>query len=264
MSDISSEKIKVTLLGTGTSQGVPVIGCECEVCTSVNTRDKRLRTSVLVSSLTHNIVIDTGPDFRQQMLREQVKSLSGILITHEHNDHVIGLDDVRPFNFRQKMAMPIHATKRVLSELKVRFPYVFEKNPYPGAPSIDLMEIQNDESFRVGGIPFLPIQVMHGRLPVLGFRIGDLTYITDAKTIAPEELEKIKGSRILVLNALHHQEHHSHLNLEQAIELITQINPQQAYLTHISHKMGLAAQLNHSLPQNISLAYDTQQFEVNL
>lgn len=202
------------------------------------------------------MAIDVGPDFRQQMLRAGVKDLQAILITHEHNDHIIGLDDVRPFNFRNWENMPIYATKRVQAELKHRFGYVFEKNPYPGAPMLQLHTISKDGDFEVGGFSVRPIELLHGHLPVLGFRIGDFTYLTDMKTISEVELRKVEGSKILVLNALHHKEHHSHLNLEQALTLIEKLQPEQAYLTHMSHRMGLHEEICKKLPPKVALAYD--------
>lgn len=248
--------MKIHFLGTGTSQGVPVIGCDCEVCQSNDPRDTRLRTSVLLQINNFNIVIDVGPDFRQQMLRTEIKNLDGVLITHEHNDHIIGMDDVRPFNFRSGKDMPVYASKRVQKELKERFSYVFEENPYPGAPRIQLHLIQEDQSFKLENITIQPIQVMHGKMPVFGFRIDDFTYITDAKTIEPAELEKIKGTKVLVLNALIQKEHHSHLNLSQALDLIDIIQPKQAYLTHMSHRMGTTASVEPLLPENVVFAYD--------
>lgn len=253
------QSLKITFLGTGTSQGVPVIGCNCAVCTSDDPRDQRLRVSVLVQAAGRNIVIDCGPDFRQQMLRAQVRSLDAILLTHEHNDHVVGLDDVRPFNFMQRRDMPIYATKWVQKELHQRFAYAFEKNPYPGAPRFHLLDIDKHAPFEVAGIPVIPIEVMHGSMPVLGFRMGDFTYLTDVKTIAPEEIEKIVGSKTLVTSALHHSLHHSHANLEEALELIWQIGPQRAYLTHVSHSMGLYEEISRQLPPDIHLAYDGLQ-----
>ncbi len=245
-----------TFLGTGTSQGVPIIGCGCEVCASTDPRDQRLRTSLLISHEGRNVVIDAGPDFRQQMLRAGVKRLDAVVLTHEHNDHIIGLDDVRPFNFLQDRHMPLYGTGSVLVEVKQRFAYIFAKNPYPGAPMIDPVEISKETPFEVADIPFTPIEVMHGGLPVLGFRIGDFAYITDMKTISDAEKSKLDGVRTLVLNALHLEWHHSHLNLEEALDFIETIKPEQAWLTHISHRMGLQKQRSKQLPNGVGLAWD--------
>ena len=215
---------------------------------------------MLVQSEDTTIVIDTGPDFRQQMLRTGAKRLDAVLLTHEHNDHIIGIDDVRPFNFRQKQDIPVYADVRVQAELKKRFEYIFSENPYPGIPQLSLHTISKDQAFTINKIPISPIEVIHGKLPVLGFRFGDVTYITDARTIAEAEMKKIKGTRILVLNALHHFEHYSHLNLAGALEVIEALEPEQTYLTHVSHHMGLAATINSKLPSNVQLAYDEQYF----
>lgn len=248
--------MKINFLGTGTSQGIPVIACDCPTCLSNQKEDKRLRTSILISIQNKTILVDAGPDFRQQMLRAKVLDIDAILLTHEHNDHIIGLDDVRPFNFRYEKDMPIYATTSVQKELKHRFAYIFDNDPYPGAPRLQLHNINKENPFWVDDIKVIPIEVMHGQLPVLGFRIEDFTYITDAKTIVDEELDKIKGTKVLVLNALHHKEHHSHLNLEQAIEMVEKIEPEKAYFTHISHKMGPAKEITNALPKGIELAYD--------
>ena len=204
--------IQVTFLGTGTSQGVPVIGCKCETCLSKDPRDKRLRCSVFLQTKDVNIVVDAGPDFRQQMLQAKVNRLDAILLTHEHNDHIIGLDDVRPFNFKYWKDMPVYGTARVLENVKERFGYIFSKNPYPGAPMIRLNEISKEKKMEVEGVEITPIEVRHGGIPVMGFRIGGFTYLTDVKSISAEEKEKVKSSKTLVLSALHRQEHHSHLN----------------------------------------------------
>ncbi|MEO1513558.1 MAG: MBL fold metallo-hydrolase [Bacteroidota bacterium] len=245
-------------MGTGTSQGVPVIGCDCPVCRSADPRDQRLRTSVLISNDSRHVVIDTGPDFRQQMLRTGLQQLEAVLLTHEHNDHVIGLDDVRPFNFRAQKDMPVFAMQRVLNEVKSRFRYIFESN-YPGVPRLELQAISEQTQFELAGMQFQPILVWHGKMSVLGFRIGEFTYITDAKTIDEPEFDKIKGTRYLVLNALHHREHHSHLNLNEALDIIHKIQPEKAFLTHVSHHMGLAAEMEEQLPANVQLAYDGQE-----
>lgn len=248
--------IKITFLGTGTSQGIPIIGCSCEVCTSTNQQDKRLRTSILIEKNGKKIVIDCGPDFRQQMLRAKVSWIDAILITHEHNDHIIGLDDVRPFNFMKGRDMPIYLSQQVAEVLKQRFAYIFAKNPYPGAPMIQLNLISKSAPFQIAGIDIIPIEVMHGKLPVLGFRIDDFTYLTDVLSISEKELEKVRGTQTLVLSALHRKPHHSHLSLFEALELIQEIKPQKAYLTHLSHKMGKHEVVSKELPSNVEIAYD--------
>lgn len=248
--------MKIHFLGTGTSQGVPVIGCDCEVCQSQDHRDTRLRTSILIQIDDLNLVVDVGPDFRQQMLRTRIQKLDAVLITHEHNDHVIGMDDVRPFNFRSGKDLPVYALDRVQKDLRSRFSYVFEDNPYPGAPRVELHTISKKKAFQVENITIQPVEVIHGQISVLGFRINNFTYITDAKTIEAEELEKIKGTEVLVLNALIQKEHHSHLNLSEALEIIEIIKPKRAYLTHVSHRMGITATVEQLLPENVSFAYD--------
>jgi Metal-dependent hydrolases of the beta-lactamase superfamily I len=253
--------LKIRFLGTGTSQGIPVIGCDCPVCTSDDFRDKRLRSSILLIIEKQHLVIDIGPDFRQQMLNAKVKDLDAVLITHEHNDHVIGLDDVRPFNFRSNKNMPVYARSNVQADLKNRFPYIFNTNPYPGAPSVVLRDIEVNEPFQIDETTIIPIEAFHGKLPVLGFRIGGFTYLTDIKTISHSELEKVKGTEFLVISALHKQEHHSHLNLNQALELIKRINPTRAYLTHLSHRMGIYREVEKLLPPNVFIAYDNLEIE---
>jgi phosphoribosyl 1,2-cyclic phosphate phosphodiesterase len=250
------KKGTITILGSGTSQGVPVIGCQCEVCRSSDPKDQRLRTAALVSWEGKNVAIDCGPDFRQQMLRENVQSLQAVWITHEHNDHIIGLDDVRPFNFMSHEDMEVYATPRVIKEVKKRFAYIFETNPYPGAPRIRLIEVDRSQAFDCHGLSTQPVEVIHGRLPVLGFRIGNVAYITDAKIIAKEELDKLHQLDTLILNALHHNPHHSHLNLSEALEVIDYLKPRQTYLTHISHRMGLCKKIDPQLPEGVHLAYD--------
>lgn len=245
-----------TFLGTGTSQGVPIIGCSCEVCQSTNPQDKRLRVSGLLKIGEKTIVIDCGPDFRQQMLREKVIDVDAILITHEHNDHIIGLDDVRPLNFLHQKDMPVYADERVQKELKERFAYIFVENKYPGAPMVALKTIKAGEEFEIEGIKISPIEVMHGNLPILGFRIEDFAYLTDVKTISEAEIEKLQDLDVVVLSALHHTEHHSHSTLAQATELATRINAKRTYFIHFSHHLGLHKEIEKILPPTMFLAYD--------
>jgi phosphoribosyl 1,2-cyclic phosphate phosphodiesterase len=245
----------VTFLGTGTSQGVPVIGCDCYVCSSLDYRDKRLRSSIHLSITGKSLVIDTGPDFRTQMLRARIKSLDAVLFTHEHKDHTAGMDDIRPFNFAQQRDMPIYLTEKVLRQIKREYSYIFDEIKYPGVPTV-IPHIISKEPFSVEGIPVIPIEVLHYRLPVLGFRFGDFSYITDAKTISEEELKKLKGTKTLVINALQQTHHISHFTLEEAVAMVERINPDKAYLTHISHKLGTHHDVENSLPEHISLAYD--------
>jgi phosphoribosyl 1,2-cyclic phosphate phosphodiesterase len=248
--------LKLRFLGTGTSQGVPVIGCACEVCRSLDPRDNRTRVAVLVSQEDTNIVVDVGPDFRQQMLRENVTTLDAVLLTHEHNDHVIGIDDLRPFNFRQGFDMPIYTSLRVLEDLKQRFAYTFAERLYPGAPRFDWNIIDENSVFYVNNIKIQAIGILHGELPILGFRFGDIAYCTDVKTISTTELEKLKNLKVLVISALHHFEHHSHLNVAEALAIIDYLKPERAYLTHMSHHIGKAEDVNSQLPPNVMLAYD--------
>ncbi|MGF7082579.1 MBL fold metallo-hydrolase [Mucilaginibacter sp. UYCu711] len=247
--------MKVTFLGTGTSQGVPVIACGCEVCTSADKRDKRLRSSILIEADDKTVAIDSGPDFRYQMLRANVQHLDAIVYTHEHKDHVAGMDDVRAFNFKQQEPMNIYADPRVQAALMREFPYVFAENKYPGIPQVDMHAI-GEEGFHIGSIHFTPIEVMHYKLPVLGFRINDFTYITDAKTVSDEEKEKIKGSKILVINALQKQTHISHFTLDEAIAFAREMGAETTYFTHISHRLGKHADVTAELPPGIELAYD--------
>lgn len=254
--------MKFTLTGTGTSQGVPVIGCQCAVCKSSDPRDNRLRTAAFIEANDVHIAIDAGPDFRQQMLAVGAISLDAVLITHEHNDHIAGLDDVRPFNFRQRREMKLYALSRVADDIQHRFSYVFSKNPYPGAPRIDIEIIKPFDPLQVKDLSILPLSVYHGKMEVLGFRINDLTYITDAKHIPEETQEKVRGSKVLILNALHHRPHYSHFNLEEAIEMSKVLGAEMTYLTHVSHDMGLYEEIAPKLPSGIQLAYDGLSFKL--
>ena len=247
--------MKVTFLGTGTSQGVPVIACNCDVCDSSDPKDCRLRSSVLVEIDEKVFVIDTGPDFRYQMLRENVQKVDAYLFTHEHKDHIAGLDDVRAFNFKHKTDARVYATELVQVAIKREFHYAFTDNPYPGIPRIRLNTISN-KPFEVEGVKIIPILVWHLKMPVFGFRIQDFTYITDAKTIDDEEKEKIKGSKVLVLNALRKGSHVSHLTLDEAIALALEIGAEKTYFTHISHLLGKHGDVQETLPDNVYLAYD--------
>jgi phosphoribosyl 1,2-cyclic phosphate phosphodiesterase len=250
--------VEAVFLGTGTSQGVPIIGCNCPVCCSDNPKDKRLRSSLLIKSDKTNIVIDAGPDFRQQMLRENIYKLDAIVFTHEHIDHIAGLDDVRAFNYISDKPMEIYAEKRVLNALKRTFSYIFDNSHYPGIPRLNLNVI-NEQEFCINEIKIKPIRVLHYNLPILGFRINDLAYITDANFISKEELLKLKGLKILIINALRIRKHISHFSFSEAIEIIKECNPDMAYLTHISHKLGLHEELNNFLPKNIELSFDQQK-----
>lgn len=254
--------MKIIFTGTGTSQGVPVIGCTCEVCMSDDSKDKRLRTSVFVElNNGKNLSIDSGPDFRQQMLRAEVRELHGVLFTHEHKDHIAGMDDIRSFNFLMKRKVDILANSAVEQALRREFYYVFDKDPYPGVPQINLLPIDH-LPFNYHGQKIIPIQVMHYRMPVLGFRISDFTYVTDANYIADAEKEKMKGSKVLVLNALRKEKHISHFNLEEAVALVKELKPEVAYFTHISHLMGKHEDVSKELPENIFLAYDGLTLEM--
>lgn len=253
--------MKVVFLGTGTSQGIPVIGCKCEVCTSIDYRDNRLRSSIFVEFDGIHIVVDTGPDFRQQMLRERIDRVDAVLFTHAHKDHVAGMDDIRSYNFLQKKDMPIYATAFVVGRLNKEFEYIFEDDGYPGIPKVEVNYIEN-KPFQIEGKKIIPIEVMHYKLPVLGFRFGDFTYITDAKHISEKEKEKIKGSKVIVLNALQKKTHISHFNLEEALELMAELKPEKGYLTHIGHFMGRHGEVSEELPDNVEIAWDGLQLVI--
>jgi phosphoribosyl 1,2-cyclic phosphate phosphodiesterase len=259
---VSYPSLKITFLGTGTSSGVPMIGCGCEVCTSTDKKDNRLRSSILVQSATTTLVVDAGPDFRYQMLRKKIKHLDAVVFTHSHKDHIAGLDDVKAFNFLMKKPMNIFADAATEQALKREFYYAFTDNKYPGIPQLNLNTITL-EPFVVGDIPIVPILVWHLNMPVLGFRFGKFTYITDANRIDEHEKDKIKGSEVLVVNALRKQTHISHFTLNEAIDLVEEIKIPAAYFTHISHQLGLHAVIEAELPDQIHLAYDGLVLEFN-
>ncbi len=245
----------VTFLGTGTSQGIPLIGCKCAICQSTNPKDKRLRSSVFIEIEGVNIIIDTGPDFRQQMLREQIEQLDAVVFTHSHKDHTAGFDDIRAFNYIQQKAMDVFANSEVEVALRRDFHYIFDEFKYPGVPDIVLHSIDN-QPFEFKGIRIIPILVQHYKMPVFGFRINDFTYITDANAIGKSEIDKIRGTKFLVLNALRKEKHISHFNLEEAIALSKEIGAEQTYFTHISHQLGLHNNVNSELPRGIQIAFD--------
>ncbi|NEN23135.1 MBL fold metallo-hydrolase [Cryomorpha ignava] len=249
--------MKLTFLGTGTSQGIPVIGCKCEVCTSVDVRDDRLRTSAMIEIDQKILVIDTGPDFRQQMLRAKPGRVDAVIFTHEHKDHVAGLDDIRPFNFQTGMPLNVYASDRVEEALKREYHYVFnDALKYPGVPEVNLHKISAQSAFSIGDTEIIPIEVLHYKLPVLGFRIKDMAYITDANFISEKEKVKLQGLDVLVLNALRKKTHISHFNLQEAIDLSQELGAKRTYLTHISHLMGKHEDVSKELPPNVFLAYD--------
>jgi phosphoribosyl 1,2-cyclic phosphate phosphodiesterase len=259
---VSYPDLQITFLGTGTSGGVPMIGCDCAVCSSENEKDKRLRSSILVQSKTTTLVVDTTPDFRTQMLRENVKKLDAVIFTHPHKDHMAGLDDIKAFNFFQKKPVEVYANKLTEEALQRDFYYIFAEKKYPGIPHINLHTI-SDQPFVVGDIPVIPILVYHLKMPVLGFRFGKFTYITDANRITEDEKAKIKGSEILVVNALRKKEHISHFTLQEAIDLVKELNIPVAYFTHISHQLGFHNEISNELPPNMHLAYDGLQIKIS-
>ena len=248
--------MKITFLGTGTSQGVPFIGCDCAVCTSANKKDNRLRSSVWIETPEASLVIDSGPDFRYQMLRANVRRLDAIIFTHGHKDHIAGLDDVRAYNYFTKKPVNVYATPETQEALQREYHYIFNNTSYPGIPQINVHTIYPDRPFYVNGVEIIPIRVLHYQLEVLGFRIGDFSYITDAKFIAPEEMAKTAGSRAMVLNALRHETHISHFTLAEAIEVAQSAEVEKTYFTHISHQLGLHDEVEKALPKNMHLSYD--------
>lgn len=254
--------MKITFLGTGTSQGVPIIACQCPICLSNNPKDNRLRSSLLIQTHNGNLVIDSGPDFRQQMLRQKVTDLRALLFTHGHKDHTAGMDDIRAFNYILQKPIDIYADKATIQVLKKDFDYAFSDKKYPGVPELEIHEIIN-QPFCIDQTVITPIEVLHYKLPVYGFRINDFTYITDANYISDTEKNKIKGSRILVLNALRKEPHISHFSLSEAITLAQEIGAEQTYFTHISHQLGLHEEVQSQLPENIYLAYDGLTIEIN-
>ena len=252
--------MKLTFLGTGTSMGVPVVTCHCRVCQSTDWHDRHLRTSALVTTDEgKNILIDIGPDFREQMLREHVSHLDGILITHAHRDHVGGLDDIRPFNYVQNQKMNIYCNAKARATIERDYHYIFAPHPFPGLPEANLHELSGDEEFEVADIRVTPIKAMHKDLPVLGFRLGNLVYVTDANYIPTKEMDKMKNADVVVINALRKEKHFSHFCLPEALDIIKQIQPREAYITHVSHEMGLYAEESPTLPPNVFFAYDSLQ-----
>lgn len=263
--------LRLTFLGTGTSQGVPMIGCGCEVCRSDDRRDKRLRSSVMVEHFpdgatdgepSTRVIIDAGPDFRYQMLRENVGRIDAILLTHEHKDHIAGIDDVRAFNYFQDSAIAVYAADRVAKVVRKDFDYAFAENKYPGAPDIDLRIIDPGKPFRIGAMEIFPVQGLHYRLPVLGFRVGGIVYLTDFNSISDAEVENIKGVDILVVNALRYEKHLSHFTVEEAIEVSRRVVAKETYLTHMSHQIGLHGRMEGTLPQGVHFAYDGLRLEL--
>ncbi|MBL7870501.1 MAG: MBL fold metallo-hydrolase [Cyclobacteriaceae bacterium] len=253
--------MKVTFLGTGTSQGVPVIGCDCQVCQSLDYRDKRLRSSVHLLINETSLVIDTGPDFRQQMLRERIQKLDAVLVTHQHKDHIAGLDDVRAYNYLQQKDMPVYGTRAVHKQLQAEFHYAFDEHKYPGIPQLDLIEI-GDQAFTINHVTINPLPVLHYNLPVMGFRIEDFSYITDANHIPESTFEKLRGTKVLVLNALQREKHLSHFNLSEALEIASKVGAGQTYFIHISHKLGTHKSIEKELPVSVALAYDGLTIEL--
>lgn len=260
MSD-ANEEMKITFLGTGTSTGVPVVACNCEVCTSEDARDKRYRSSIMLTRGSSNIVIDCGPDFRIQMLKHKVEDIDAVVFTHAHRDHIAGLDDIRAFNYILHKSIDIYGTQLTLDAIKEQFPYIFTPGRYAGAPKLNIHPI-TAIPFKIGEFSFLPVEVMHQDMKVFGYRIADFTYITDANYISPAELEKVRGSKVVVLNALRNSRHVSHYSLSEALEILEELKPEAAYLTHISHFLGKFENVEPKLPSWVHLAYDGLQIEI--
>ena len=257
-----SDRLKVTFLGTGTSQGIPIIGSKHPVCLSNDPKDKRLRVSVLISWKEFNYVIDCGPDFRQQMLKHPIPKLDGVLFTHEHSDHTAGIDDIRPFFFRQG-DIPVYAHERVIASLKQRFDYIFAtENRYPGAPAVNINLVNKDQPFLLNNLKVTPIEAFHNRLPVLGYRFKDFAYLTDVNKVEPSECEKLENLDVLVINALRIEPHYSHFNLEEAIAFAQKVGAKKTYFTHISHLLGFHSEVEKELPENVHLAYDNLTIEI--
>jgi len=256
--------MKITILGSGTSQGVPVIGCNCDVCKSTDMRDKRLRTSILIQTEQTTICVDAGPDFRQQMLRENVQHLDAILITHHHKDHIGGLDDVRSFNFLQNISMPIYAAPVAQEEIKREYSYAFvdKSQLYPGAPTYNLIDIKDHKPIVINELTIEPIPLTHLHMLCYAFRIGNFAYVTDFNTMSDESFERLKGVEYLIIEALRHEKHYSHISLPEAIEIAQRLNVRKAWFTHVSHSMGRAVDVNKTLPQNMMLAYDGLQITI--
>lgn len=255
--------MRLTFLGTGTSQGVPVIACQCAVCRSADPRDRHLRTSALIETdAGENLLIDIGPDFREQMLREQVTHLDGILVTHAHRDHVGGIDDIRSFNHVQHRKMELYANTEALKSIKNDYAYIFSYHQYPGLPEANLHEVSGNEPFMIGRTEVMPVKAMHKDLPILGYRIGKLAYITDANYIEPNEIDKLCGVDVLVINALRREKHFSHYSLPEALDVIARVSPRHAYITHVSHEMGRYEETQQLLPPQVILAYDGLKVEL--
>lgn len=254
--------MEVTFLGTGTSSGVPLIGCQCRVCKSADPRDKRLRSSILIREEEMTVCVDCGPDFRQQMLREDVRHLDAILMTHQHKDHTGGIDDIRSFNFINRRAIDFYCDYPTELGIKEQYSYAFTETEYPYLPKMNFIRI-TDKPFHIGNLPVLPIEVMHANMPVKAYRFGNFTYVTDAKTISPEERNKIRGTKILVLNALRKEPHYSHFSIDEALEVVDDIKPELTYFIHMSHQFGLHAEMEKIMPPHVRIAYDGLKIQVN-